>query len=126
MFIILFASLVGAAFPLTVTVQDVPRQAQSELPRPLLMDDPRPLPPQVILPGRQVFSSDGAPLGIVERVGPPGSDERIIHVSLPDGTMKAVATSRWTVSDGGVVINLTKLEFEATDPADNPQADLPA
>lgn len=126
MFIIFFASLVGSAFPLTVTVQDVPRQAQRELPRPLLMDDPRPLPPQVILPGRQVFSSDGATLGIVERVGSAGSDERIIHVSLPDGTVKAVTASRWTVSDGGVVINLTKLEFEATDPADSSQADLPA
>lgn len=126
MLVILLSSVVGAAFPLNVTVQDVPRQAQSELPRPLLMDDLWPLPPQVILPGRQVFSSDGAPLGVVERVGSAGSGERLIRVSLPDGTVKAVAPDRWTVSDGGVVINLTKLEFDDAGPADIHLADPPA
>lgn len=126
MFIILFASLVGATVPLPATIQDVPRQAQSELPRPLLMDDTRPLPPQVIVPGRRVFSSDGATLGIVERVVPAGPDERVIHVSVPGGTVKAVMTNRWTVSDAGVVINLTKPEFDAAGSADITEADLPA
>lgn len=125
MFISLSASVVGAAFLLNVTVQDVPLRGQTELPRPRLTDDPLPLPPQVILPGRQVFSSDGAPLGVVERVGSAGSGGQLIRVALPNGTVKTVATDKWTVSDGGVVINVTKLAFDETVPAEIRATDRP-
>ena len=95
------------------STHDVFRQMQAQRPNPLLMDNARPLPSQEILPGRQIFSADGAPLGVVDHALAVTGGQ-MIYVTLPNGTVKAVRTHRWIVSDGGVVIGLTMEEFRAS------------
>jgi hypothetical protein len=78
---------------------------------------PTPAPaaqPVNFTPGAAVVASDGAALGVVDRVHVSATDARMLHVRTPDGTVKAVPAMGASLRDDGTVtIALTEAAFGA-------------